>query len=128
MADQPARGEFSFKATAVTIIPGQTADSILSQVNFEGPVTPGLGMCFATSIHDFGGTTKGGIFTLCEKIFAEDGRVINSKGHGILEEIGKHRWRTIGIIMNLDDGRRFHIEGEMDAGERTWRGTWREIE
>jgi hypothetical protein len=55
MAGQPTQGEFSLKATSVTMIPGQTADSVLSQVSFEGPVTPGIGMCFATNVHDFGG-------------------------------------------------------------------------
>jgi hypothetical protein len=117
-----AIGEFSFKAITATYSPGP-AGGVLNQVNWEGTAT-GFGAVFGTTT--FAGSGKGGTYSWCAEAFLDDGGVVTAAGPFTYESVGKHRWSTKGYV-EISDGRRFAVEGEVDLSSRSWKGTFSEL-
>jgi hypothetical protein len=117
MAGKPV-GEFSFKMINQTNSPGP-AGSVLVQVNFEGTGT-GFGAVFDTSTFIGGG--RDGTFSSAGSAYLDNGEVLSGIGQGTYESKGKHRWTTASIVQ-LSDGRRIALAGEIDLASRTWKGT-----
>jgi hypothetical protein len=122
MASGKAIGEFSFKAITATYSPGP-GGSVLTQVNWEGTAT-GFGAVFGTVTYV--GAEKGGTFSGCSAAYLDDGSSTTGMSQGTYESIGKHRWRTESFVQ-LNDGRRFRGEGEIDLAARSWKGTMFEM-
>ena len=117
-----AKGEFSFKAITITYSQGPVG--VVAQANWEGTVS-GFGSVFSTVTYS--GGPKGGSYSLCERAFMDDGDMLSAIGQGTYEAVGKHRWRTRGVVEISDDGRRFRVEGEIDIHARSWKGTFSEL-
>ena len=117
-----AIGEFSLKGITGSYSPGP-AGSVLTQWNFEGTAT-GFGAAFGTAT--FVGGPKGGTFSYCGAAYLDNGEGSTAVGQGTFESIGKHRWRTEGILQ-VSDGRRIHSEGELDLASRSWKGKLSEM-
>ncbi len=118
MAKGKAVGEFSFKLAGITSIPGP-AGSVLNQVNWEGTATQ-YGAVFTT--YTFVGGPKNGTFSECGTAFLDNGDGLNGIGQGTYESNGKNRWHTAGFIQ-ISDGRRLALEGEIDLASRSYKGT-----
>jgi hypothetical protein len=117
MASGKAIGEFSLKVITSTLSPGP-AGSVLNQVNWEGTGT-GFGATFGTATYV--GGEKGGTFSWCAASYLDNGDGLTGIGQGTYESTGKHRWRTEGFV-NISDGRRIAVEGEIDLASRSWKG------
>jgi hypothetical protein len=118
MASGKPIGEFSFKMVNQTNSVGP-AGSVLVQVNFEGTGT-GFGAIFDTTTFVGGG--KDGTFSQVGSAYLDNGDVLSGVGQGTYESKGKHRWATASIVQ-LSDGRRIGLTGEIDLASRTWKGT-----
>lgn len=116
MAGKPV-GEYSTKFTSLSVSQGP-AGSILIQGNSEGTAT-GFGAILATAY--FVGA-KSGTYSLVSIAALDNGESLSGTGSGTYETIGKHRWRTHGIL-EISDGRRLAGEGEVDLATRSWNGT-----
>ena len=120
MAVGQQSGEFSFKITSLTFIPGP-AHSVLVQANCEGPVT-GFGTTLGTGTFIVG---KSGTFSWCAASYLDNGDIFTSTGQGTTESSGQHKWHTHFGVQGLD-GRSFGCEGEIDLAARTWKGKFLE--
>jgi len=118
MAKGKPIGEFSFKLSTITCIPGP-AGSVLNQVVWEGTAS-GYGTVFTTLT--FVGGPKSGTYSECGTAFLENGDGFNGIGQGTYESNGKNRWHTAGF-MQISDGRRHASEGEIDLPSRSFKGT-----
>jgi hypothetical protein len=118
MAKGKPVGEFSFKFSSLTNIPGP-AGSVMNQFTWEGTAT-GFGAVFTTTVSV--GGPQSGTFSECGSAFLDNGQGFTGIGQGTYESNGKNRWRTVGF-MQISDGRRLASEGEVDLASRTWKGT-----
>jgi hypothetical protein len=116
MASGKQIGEFSLKFTSITLSPGP-AGSLLLQANCEGSAT-GFGTVLGTGTFVGG---KSGTYSWCTQGSLDDGEVVTGAGPGAYESVGKHRWRTQGIVQT-SDGRSVVGEGEIDLAARSWTG------
>ena len=116
MAAGQQSGEFSFKITSLIFTPGP-ANSVLVQVNCEGPVT-GFGTTLGTGTFVVG---KSGTFSWCAASYLDNGDIFTSTGQGTVESSGRHKWHTKFGVQGAD-GRTFGCEGEADLAARTWNG------
>ena len=116
MAEGQQSGEFSFKITSLTFLPGP-ANSTLVQANCEGPVT-GFGTTLGTGTFVVG---KSGTFSWYAASYLDNGDIFTSTGQGTTESSGQHKCRTQFGVQGAD-GRTFSCEGEIDLAARTWNG------
>jgi hypothetical protein len=117
MASGKQIGDFSFKFTTFFNSPGPAGD-VHRHVTWEGTAT-GFGTVFDTVT--YAGGSKGGTFSECGHAFMDNGDFLNGIGQGTYESTGKHQWHTASF-MQLSDGRRIAVEGEIDLAGRTWKG------
>jgi hypothetical protein len=117
MATGKQIGEFSMKSTSLTLTPGLGGSTAIAG-NFEGTAT-GFGVIVGTGTFVGG---KSGTFSYCGAAYLDDGESNTATGTGTYESVGKHRWRTVGILQLLD-GRALVSEGEIDLASRSWKGT-----
>jgi len=117
MASRKQIGEFSFKFTTITCIPGP-AGSVLNQVTWEGTAT-GFGAVFSTLT--FVGGNKSGSYSECGTAFLDNGDGLSGIGQGTFEGNGKNKWHTAGFLQ-ISDGRRIASEGEIDLASRSYKG------
>lgn len=116
MAKGKALGEYSMKTTSLTINPGP-GGSTLIQGNFEGTAS-GFGTVFGTATF-VGGSS--GTSDWCGVAYLDNGETNSATGKGRYESIGKHRWRTEGLLQTAD-GQTIVSEGEIDLATRSWKG------
>jgi hypothetical protein len=114
-------GEYSFKFTSFTLVPGP-AGSIPVQCNCDGTGT-GYGTVLG-SLTASGGNS--GTLTWYAQAFLEndDRRLIS--GSGTYDSAGTNRWRT-QLVLQVSDGRRVVGSGEFELVSRSWSGTFEEI-
>jgi hypothetical protein len=117
MASGKQIGEFSFKAITIGNSPGP-AGSVLIHVNWEGTAS-GFGAVFSTATYV--GGPKNGTFSECATAYLDNGDGLQGVGQGTYESTGKHKWRTAGFIQ-ISDGRRITVEGEIDLAARSYKG------
>jgi hypothetical protein len=115
-ASNQVSGEFSFKAITITQIPGP-AGGVLTQVNWEGTAA-GFGAVFSTTTYS---GHKTGTFSECAVSYSDNGDAISGIGQGTFESDGKHHWST-KAFMQLSDGRKIAIEGQVDLASRSYKG------
>lgn len=118
MAQGKQSGEWSCKFTSFTLTPGP-AGSIVTQGNYEGPVTGEVAGTLIGTVTFVGG--KSGTYSLCVSVFLDDGNEMSATGSGTYESSGKHRWSTQGVAQ-LPDGRTITLTGEIDLASRSWTG------
>ena len=118
MAAGKGLGEFSLKATSLTLTPGP-GGSVLVQGNFEGPST-NFGTILRTATFASVGA-KSGTYSVCAAAYPENGDTLTGTGQGTFESIGRHRWR-VQELFHVSDGRPMEVEGEIDLATRTWTG------
>jgi hypothetical protein len=111
-------GEFSLKATTITLTPGP-AGSVLLQANYEGTGT-GFGTVLGTLSAASAGQ-KSGTWSWCAAAYLDNGDSVTGTGQGIFQSDKPNRWRTQGGIQ-LSDGRMIILEGEIDLATRSWTG------
>jgi hypothetical protein len=116
MAAGKQAGEYSFKFTSFTLVPGP-GGSIPVQCNCEGSGT-GYGTVLGT-LTAVGG--NGGTLSWCSHAFLENGDRLLGVGSGTYESSGKNRWRT-QLVVQISDGRSLVAEGEVDLATRSWSG------
>jgi hypothetical protein len=121
MASVPQKGEYSFRFTSFTVTPGP-AGSLPVQCNCEGNAT-GYGTILGT-LTAVGGNS--GTLSWCGRHFLENGEQLSVTGSGTYESSGTNRWRT-HLVVQVSDGRRVSVHGEVDLGPRSWSGTFEEI-
>jgi hypothetical protein len=118
MATGKQVGDFSLKATSLTLTPGP-GGSVLVQGNFEG-TSAAFGTILRTATFVSVGA-KSGTFSVCAAAFLENGDSLTGNGQGTFESTGRHKWRLQELI-HISDGRSFDVEGEMDLATRAWTG------
>ncbi|NOT57921.1 MAG: hypothetical protein HOP18_25235 [Deltaproteobacteria bacterium] len=118
MATGKQVGEFSLKATSITLTPGP-GGSVLVQGNFEG-TSAAFGAILRTATFVSVGA-KSGTFSVCAAAYLENGDTLTGNGQGTFESIGRHKWRLQELI-DISDGRTFAVEGEIDLAARSWTG------
>ena len=104
----------AYKITSVIFTPGP-ANSVLAQVNFEGPAQ-GYGTVLGTGTFVVG---KSGTYSGCAAAYLDNGDIITYTGRGTYESSGRHKWR-LQEVGQLSDGRTLAVEGEIDLAARTW--------
>lgn len=118
MATGKQVGEFSLKATSLTLTPGP-GGSVLAHGNFEG-TSAAFGTILRTATFVSAGA-KSGTYSVCAAAFQENGESLTGNGQGTFESIGRYKWRLQEVIQ-ISDGRSFDAESEMDFATRSWSG------
>ncbi|MGH7966498.1 MAG: hypothetical protein ACRERD_32510 [Candidatus Binatia bacterium] len=118
MATGKELGEFSFKVTSMTLIPGPGA-SVLTQANFEGTATS-FGTAARTATFVTAGA-KSGTYSVYGVAYLDNGASGTGIGQGTFESSGHHKWRTQEFIP-ISDGRTLDMRGEIDLAARSWTG------
>jgi hypothetical protein len=116
MATGKPIGEYSMKSTSWRLSLGPAGNTVI-EGNFEGTAT-GFGAVLGTGTFL---VAKSGAFTYCGAAYPDNGDINTATGTGTYESVGKHRWRTTGILQ-LADGRALVSEGEVDLATRSWNG------
>jgi hypothetical protein len=111
-------GEYSLKATSLTLTPGP-GGSVLVQANYEGTGT-GFGTVLGTLTAASAGQ-KSGTWSWCAVAYLENGDSVTGTGQGSFQSDKPNHWQTQGII-NISDGRTIALEGEIDLATRSWTG------
>jgi hypothetical protein len=114
----PLAGEFSLKATSVSLVPA-TAGSTSQAINFEGPV-PGFGDVLGTLTMSSAGQ-KAGTWIWCAVAYAPDGSGVIGNGQGSFTGSGADGWQ-IGGFIHISDGRDVSVESEFKLSTRRWTG------
>jgi hypothetical protein len=114
-SDQPI-GEYSLKSTSLTISAGPAGSTII-EANFEGSAGA-FGAVIGTGA--FIGA-KHGTYSWTAIAYLDDGESMTGGGPGSYETIGKHRWKTQGIL-HMSNGQTLTTEGEFDLATRSWNG------
>jgi hypothetical protein len=119
-------GDFSLKATSVTVSPGP-GTTLTTQVNFEGPAKgdAGTGVLIGTLTIVGEPGAKSGTWSWCGVMALNTGGSFGSQGQGHWEESGSHRWRYRGTN-TTSDGRKSAVEAEGNLAERAVTGTFYE--
>ena len=119
-------GDFSLKATSVTMSPGP-GTTLTTQVNFEGPAKgdAGAGVLIGTLTIVGEPGAKSGTWQWCGIMALNAGGSFGSQGRGNWEESGPHRWRYRGTN-TTSDGHRYAVEAEGNLAERAVTGTFYE--
>ena len=112
-------GEFSLESTGTTLRAGD--DGFESIGNFEGTAT-GFGTVFGT-LTFFADSAEAslGRARWVGQSFKADGSSVAGVGEGIWEESGHHRW-SIKMDVDITDGSRIRVEGEVDLAGRSYKG------
>lgn len=109
-------GQFSFKLTSV----GYPGDDPSAQLNVDGTAT-GYGTVLGTLTLRGEPGAKGGPATWRGDAFLDSGEMVHGVGHGVWEEIGRHKWRT-RMIISVTDGQTFASDGQLDLATRSYSG------
>ncbi len=64
---------------------------------------------------------KTATWSWCGAVYLGDNGIVGTRGHGTLEENGKHHWRWYGHA-TTSDGHRAVVEGEADFATQTLTG------
>lgn len=118
MSTENRIGEFTFKATSFTVVPGR-AGTVSIQANFEGQ-SVGFGVTLGTMTLQRSGQSCG-TWTWCATNFPDGGESLTGMAQGAVSDLGTHRWRTQGLL-TLSDGRECLVDGELDLATRSWNG------
>jgi len=115
-------GQFSFKSTSATLIPGP-GKAITFQTNFEGTSKgeAGEGIEFGTLTVIAEPGAKSGTWEWCGAVFLKGGGGLGGNSHGTWHESGPNKWQYRGTGQ-YSDGRLFAIESEEDLATRTITG------
>ena len=119
MPTKQAIGEYSLKGTTIGFAPGP-AGSVVVQANFEGTAT-GFGAVMCTMTASPAGQPNG-TWESCGATYPDDGNSLTAAGRGTFSKSGLNRWRTNGHIQ-MSDGSKAQVEGELDLATRIWSGT-----
>jgi len=111
-------GEYSLKATTITLTPGP-AGSVIVQANYEGTGT-GFGTVLGT-LSAVSADQKSGTWSWCAVAYLDNGDSVTGNGQGTFQRDKLTHWQTQGSIQ-ISDGRMIALEGEIDLATRTWKG------
>ncbi len=114
-------GEFSFESTGTTFTASD--DGFQSLANFEGTAT-GYGTVAGTLAMraDAADATLGAARWVGQG-FLEDGSTVAGVGDGSWRQSGHHKW-AINMDVEISNGDRVRIEGEVDLASRSYKGTF----
>jgi hypothetical protein len=119
-------GDFSLKATSVTVSPGP-GTALTIQVNYEGPATgeAGAGVLIGTLMIVGEPGAKSGTWQWYGLMALNAGGSFGSQGRGNWEESGPHRWRYRGTN-TISTGQQYAVEAEGNLAERAVTGRFYE--
>lgn len=112
---------WTYKITSTRYSPGPGKATTL-QLDMGGSVSgemAGAGQGTLTAVGELG--AKSGTWSWCGAIYLNDGGVIGTSGQGTVEEIGKHRWRLVGVAQTAE-GRNVGVEAEGEFATQTLSG------
>jgi hypothetical protein len=112
---------WSYKITSTRYSPGPGKATTL-HLDMGGPMSgelTGMGQGTLTVVTELG--AKNGIWDWCGALYLNDGGIISTSARGAFEEVGKHKWRLMGVAQTAE-GRIFGTEFEGDFATQTVNG------
>ena len=112
---------WTYKVTSTRYSPGPGKATTL-HLDMGGPISgdlAGAGQGTLTAVAELG--AKSGTWSWCGAVYLNDGGITGTIGQGTSEEIGKHKWRLVGVAQTAE-GRTMGVEAEGDFATQTLAG------